>query len=77
MSVVFVGNKGSFYTAIDDKLFTVYLHDDNKAVKLFTAKNGSKYFFADLRLRRSKNAKFYFEAYIVDNEPVVKETVEE
>ena len=77
MSVVFVGNQGSFYTAIEDKLFTVYLHDENKAVKLFTAKNGSKYFFADLRLRRSKNAKFYFEAYIVDREPEVKETVEE
>ena len=47
MSVVFVGNKGSFYTAIEDKLYTVYLHDDNQAVKLYTAKNGNKYFEAD------------------------------
>lgn len=60
-------NKDKFYTVVDDKFYNVYLHDKNAEVKLLTAKNGKKYFRADLVLRRSKTGKFYFEAYVAQS----------
>ena len=49
-----------YYTNFDGKLYNVYLEDEKQSIKLLTAKNGTKYFVAELVAKHGKDGKFYF-----------------
>ena len=49
-----------YYTNFDGKLYNVYLEDEKQSIKLLTAKNGTKYFVAELVAKHGKDGKCYF-----------------